>query len=216
MKTFHTPVRESIAVSDSRVITFGLSEEQNKLVEKALPMKDYELLATDVPTDLIAIPTEALIINAAALEANGKDIFFEYYKEIGSCFDETMFWFGYPKPPGYLQTKFKFYENFDDFLANLKYHLLSAHSKSRKAKDFSRKLADCLMVLSLIRSCPGIKTKEIVDKLEMSTRTVQRYIATLQAAGEWIEYDYKKKGWYLQYGISVLFGDCKTERETMQ
>ena len=63
------------------------------------------------------------------------------------------------------------------------------------------------MILSLIRSHPGIKTQELVDKLEMPTRTIQRYISALQAAGEWIEYDTYKRGWQIQYGISILFGD---------
>ena len=63
------------------------------------------------------------------------------------------------------------------------------------------------MILSLIRSHPGIKTQELVDKLEMPTRTIQRYISALQAAGEWIEYDTHTRGWQLQYGISILFGD---------
>ena len=47
--------------------------------------------------------------------------------------------------------------------------------------------------------------EELVYILPM--RTVQRHIATLQAAGEWIEYDTKKRGWQLQYGVSILFGD---------
>lgn len=35
------------------------------------------------------------------------------------------------------------------------------------------------------------------EELEMSQRFVQRYIATLTAAGEWIEYDRNLKGWNL-------------------
>ena len=62
------------------------------------------------------------------------------------------------------------------------------------------------MILSLIRSHPGIKTQELVDKFEMPTRTIQRYIFALQAPGEWIEYDTHKRGWQLQYSISILFG----------
>lgn len=63
------------------------------------------------------------------------------------------------------------------------------------------------MILSIIRLQPGIRTQELADKLEVSVRTVQRHISTLQAAGEWIEYDTAKRGWRLQFGISVLFGD---------
>ena len=207
MKTFLAPNGEYITIPDGRVTTFGLSKEQNELVKNALPAKGYELLDTDAPTDLIAISAAALIINAAALDSDSKEMIIDYYTEIGGCTDETVFWLGYPKPPRHLRAKFKCYENFEGLAANLQYHLLSAHSKSKKAKDFRKKMADCLMILSLIRSHPGIKTQELVDKLEMPTRTIQRYISALQAAGEWIEYDTYKRGWRLQYGISVLFGD---------
>lgn len=207
MEAHLTQAKKNISTPDGRVITFGLSEEQNKLVENALPTKRYELLDTDVPTDLIAIPTVALIINATTLDPDGSAMLWDYYIEIDGCTDETVFWLGHPKPPKNLQTKFKCYENFEEFAANLKYHLLSAHSKSKKAKDFSKKLVDCLKILSLIRSHPGIRTQELVDELELSTRTVQRYISTLQTAGEWISYDHTKKGWYLQDGVSIFFGN---------
>lgn len=205
MKTFHAPNGEYITVPDGRVITFGLSEEQNNLVKYSLPTQGYELLDTDAPTDLIAISASALIIIADALDADSRAMISDYYTEIGGCTDETVFWLGYPKPPSHLRTKFKCYQSFEELSVNLKYHLLSAHSKSKKAKDFSKQLMDCLQIMKLIRSRPGIRTQELVEELELSTRTVQRYISTLQAAGEWIAYDHTKKGWYLQDGASPLF-----------
>ena len=205
MQTFLAPNGEYIAVPDGRVITFGLSEEQNNLVKNALPTQGYELLDTDAPTDLIAISAAAIIINAAALDTDSSEMVFDYYTEVADCTDETVFWIGSPTPPKHLRTKFKCYERFDELAANLKYHLLSAHSKSKRAKDFSKQLMACLLIMKLIRSRPGIRTQELVEELELSTRTVQRYISTLQAAGEWIAYDHTKKGWYLQDGMSPLF-----------
>lgn len=205
MKTFLAPNGEYITVPDGRVTSFGLSDEQNKVVKNALPVKGYELLDTDASSDLIAISAAALIINAAALDTDSREMVFDYYTEVGDCTDETVFWIGSPKPPNHLRAKFKCYENFDKLAVNLKYHLLSAHSKSKKARDFSKQLMECLLIMKLIRSRPGIRTQEIVDELELSTRTVQRYISTLQAAGEWIAYDHTKKGWYLQDGVSPLF-----------
>lgn len=189
-----------------RVITFGLSEEQNRQVEHALPTREYRLLVTDVFTDLIAVSASALIVNAAALDAEGVELLSEYYTEVG-CGDETVFWIGFPRPSKELQRKFNCVDAFEEVVVHLKTNLLNAHYKSQKARDFSRKMADCLQILSLIRAHPGIRTRELVEKLELPTRTVQRYIATLQAAGEWIEYDTAKRGWKLQSGISVLFGD---------
>lgn len=72
-------------------------------------------------------------------------------------------------------------------------------------------MADCIHILTLIRTNPGIKTQRLVELVGRPPRTVQRYIATLQEGGEWIEYDFTKKGWQLQYGVSVLFGDVWKE-----
>ena len=47
--------------------------------------------------------------------------------------------------------------------------------------------------MKLIRSRSRIRTQELVEELELSPRTIQRYISTLQAAGEWIAYDHKKR-----------------------
>ena len=47
--------------------------------------------------------------------------------------------------------------------------------------------------MKLIRSRSSMRTQELVGELELSPRTIQRYISTLQAAGEWIAYDHKKR-----------------------
>ena len=208
MNTILAPNGEYITKPDGRITTFGLTDEQNQVVKNNLPTKGYEVMDTDVATDLIAIYAAALIINASALRDDDREMIYEYYREVDACASETVFWLGYPKPEGKLRARFKCYQNFDELASNLKYFLLTAHSKSKKAADYSKKLADGLRILSLIRKRPGIKTQEIADVTEIQPRTVQRYIASLQAAGEWIEYDRTLKGWALQHGVSVLFGDC--------
>ena len=45
----------------------------------------------------------------------------------------------------------------------------------------------------------------------MQIRSVQRYIAALQATGEWIEYDRAVRGWKLFHGVSILYGDVWKE-----
>ena len=99
MKTFLAPNGEYITIPDGRVTTFGLSKEQNELVKNALPAKGYELLDTDAPTDLIAISAAALIINAAALDSDSKEMIIDYYTEIRGCTDETVFWLGLSLAP---------------------------------------------------------------------------------------------------------------------
>lgn len=213
MKALSAPNGGHITKPKRRIFTFGLTDEQNQTVKDNLPAKGYEVMDTDAATDLIAIYAAALIINAGALSDEDREMIYEYYHQIGSCVSETIFWLGNPKPEAKLRAYFRCCRSFDELAPNLKYLLLTAHSKSKKAVDYSKKLADGLRILSLIRRTPGIKTQEIADITEIQPRTVQRYIASLQAAGEWIEYDRSLKGWALQHGVSVLFGDCREDKE---
>ncbi len=194
-------------IGEHRISTFGLTDEQNEFVKQNAPAKDYEIMDTDCPTDLIAIYASAIIINVSTLKQDDIEMIFDYYLEINGCSDETVLWLGEPKPPVSIRKTLKCYESFDAVRDKLRYILLSAHSKSKKAADYSKKLADGIQILSLVRNRPGITTQEISEIMELQPRTVQRYIAALQATGEWIEYDRTLKGWGLQKGISILFGD---------
>ena len=205
MKKVFAPNGNYIIVPDDRVMTFGLTKMQNESVGKVLPITEDELYVTDVPEDLIAISASAVIINAEKLSKSNVDMMFDYYTEIGKSADETVYWIGVPEPPKQLQKVIRTYSCFDELSVELKYQLLTAYRKSRKAKDFSRKMADCIKIISLVKARPGIKTQEIAERLEVSTRTVQRYISTLQVAGEGIEYDNTKKGWFLPGNYSILF-----------
>ncbi len=196
---------------DHRIITFGLTDAQNEIVRANIPAKDYEVFDTDAPTDMLAINATALIIQASALEEEGVEMMFGYYEELNGCTDETVFWLGEPKPPKKLQKFMKCYPSFDAIENNLKYLLLTAHSKSKKASEYSERLVNGLRILSMIRQQPGVTTKELAEKTELSVRSVQRYIADLQAAGEWIEYDRSLRGWKLFHGKSTLLGEVWSE-----
>ena len=207
MKKVFAPNGNYIIVPDDRVMTFGLTKMQNESVGKVLPIKECELYVTDVPEDLIAISASAVIINAEKLSKSNVDMMFDYYTEIGKSADETVYWIGVPEPPKQLQKVIRTYSCFDELSVELKYQLLTAYRKSRKAKDFSRKMADCIKIISLVKARPGIKTQEIAERLEVSTRTVQRYISTLQVAGEGIEYDNTKRdGFYQEIILFCLKG----------
>lgn len=88
---------------DYRINTFGLTEEQNALVEDNIPTRDYEVFDTDAPTDLIAINCEVLIIYAPEMDQDSIGMIFDYYSQVNGCTDETVIWLGEPKPPKELQ-----------------------------------------------------------------------------------------------------------------
>lgn len=196
------------------VITFGLTDEENALVEENLPTRDYEVFDTDAPTDLMAIGCQVLIVNAASMDSDSVGMIFDYYSQVNGCTDETVIWLGEPKPPKELRKFFKCYDSFDAIADKLKYLLLTAHSKSKKAHEYSEKLINGLKILALIRKHPGISTQKLSELIELPLRSVQRYIAALQATGEWIEYDRTLRGWKLFHGVSILYGDVwEDERE---
>lgn len=194
-------------IGEHRISTYGLTDKENSIILKNIPASDYKVMNTECAADLIAFSSSAVIINTAKLSTDDYNMIIDYYREINGCTNETVIWIGIPVPQSTLKKQFKCYESFSMFEKNLKYILLSAHSKSQKAASFSKKLADGIKILSLIRNRSGITTKELSDIMELSQRTIQRYIAALQAAGEWIEYNRAKKGWELQHGKSILFGD---------
>ena len=192
---------------EHHIITFGLTDEQNESVKACVPARDYEVFDTNAPTDIIAIGSVAMIIQASELDEDSVGMLFDYYTQVNGCTDETVIWLGEPKPSKELQKFFKCYISFADIEDKLKYLLLNAHSKSKKAAEYSEKLVNGLLILSIVRKKPGVTTKELAEKTGLPIRSVQRYIAALQAAGEWIEYDRTLRGWKLFQGISSLFGE---------
>lgn len=139
---------------DYRINTFGLTQKQNQFVSANLPVRDCELYIADTPTDLIAINCEAMIVNASAMEQDDADMIFGYYQEVNGCTDETILWLGEPMPPKAARKFFKCYNSFDAIKDRLKYLLLTAHSKSKKAHEYSEKLVNGLKILSAHPQAP--------------------------------------------------------------
>ena len=193
-------------MEQQRIVTLGLTQEQNDFISSCLPNRSIEILTTDNLTDLMALNHAVTIINGWALEENPESLF-RYYRDVKDCTDETVIWLSDPLPPTDLRKFIKCYRSFEAIQDKLKYLLLGALSNSRRAAEYSTKLVIGLKILSLIRQRPGISTKELAERVSVPARTVQRTIAALQAAGEWIEYDRSLRGWKLFDGVSILFGD---------
>ena len=188
------------------VATFGLDEEENAFIEKHLPQKECGIMDTDVVTDIIAIDEFAVIVRADAMSQSDMEMLYDFYGEVAPL-SETVIFIGDVTVPANLKNHIAVYKDFDTLKENLKYILLSAYRKQKKSENFSATLANAILILSTIRRQPYITSAELAQKLEISPRSVQRYIETLRVAGEWIEYDTTHKGWYLQVGKSVLWGD---------
>jgi len=194
-------------MSEKMIIgTFGLSDEQISSVESNLPIKNCEIMDTDCFTDIVAISEMAIIVMWEKLSEDDKDLLIGFYSEVAP-FSETMILIGNVDIPEELRNQVSIYDSFEEFSVNMKYVLLGAYRKTKKNENFSSTLANTIIILSQIRNKPFVTTKELAEKLELSERTVQRYIETLRVAGERIEYDTSHKGWRLCDGKSILWGD---------
>ena len=193
--------------SEKQVFTYGLSEEENAKVRKALPSKEYGLIDDECITSLLAKRYTAAILNTDAMVQDEIDEVCGFYLDIGCCTDETLIWLGGVPVPSGMKTYVKAYPSFSSMEENLKFLLLTAHRKTKKVEGHSRMLADSLLILSMVRKFPGISTNQLVERTGISERSVQRYIKSIQATGEGLEYNRSKRGWELQFGKSLLFGD---------
>ena len=193
-------------IPSNLIMTYGLTDEQVNKIRDSIPIKSCEVVSTECATDIIATNEMAVIISCEKLSTSDSKLLHDFFKEIAS-FPETIIFLG---KPDFLDDILMFvttYDSFEELELNLKYVLLSAYRRNKKTVNFSNTLANTILVLSEIRKHPYITTRQLSEKLELSNRTIQRYIETLRVAGEWIEYDYQHKGWKLQAGKSVLWGD---------
>ena len=191
------------------VLTYGLSEKQLEIVIKNLPTEDIKVYdVSGCFTDLIAIGNIATIINPAVLEAEDIDDFNQLNEEFFFTYEKVVFVADHPVLE-LLSSNFKYTVFTDDFEfeSKIRYILLEAAQAEKKTKTYSNTLSQLIMVLSEIRRNPYVTTDQLADVIERNPRTVLRHINTLVCAGEYIEYDRKKKGWCLSGKKSVLWGD---------
>ncbi len=109
---------------DGRIITFGLTEEENSLLKILARGKNLEIYVADIASDLVALLATVIIVKAAKLETDDLNLLENYYTEVGEDAAETVFWIGSPLPTLYLQRLFKCHNKFDDIVPEIKNMLL--------------------------------------------------------------------------------------------
>jgi len=192
------------------ICTYGLTDEENEILNKSLPHPKITVEdVTDEAVCMIEFYNFALVINPDKI--NDKALFFysDFYADCDGL-PETVIFTKYKSGLKELFPAIKciVFNDFAEFKNNIKYELLQSLKRNNKAESYSNSLAQALIILFAIRNRPYITTKELAEKIERSSRTVQRYIETLRSAGEFIGYDRQKKGWYLVVdGKSVLLDE---------
>ncbi|EOH1396605.1 HTH domain-containing protein [Clostridium sp. J1101437_171009_A5] len=187
------------------ILTYGLTAEETNQLQKNIPL-NYSAFVTECFTDIIATPVSGIVVRIGKLSVNERDMLLDFFREIGD-FSEVVILIGEISLPVNLRHKIKVFSCFELMKQQIRFIFMDAQRKQKKHQNFSVVVANTLFVLSAIRKTPGISTKKLAEKLEVSERSVQRYIETLRIAGEWIEYDAASKGWKLSVGKSVLWDD---------
>ncbi len=188
------------------IATLGLTADEISIIKRNLPQKECEVMDTDDARDIIATHEFAVIVKADGMEQADVDMLIDFYSEIAP-FSESVIFIGKVQVPDELSRHIVVYADFDELKEKIKYVLLTAYRKQKKTENFSATLANAITILSMIRKQPYITSAELAERLELSQRSIQRYIETLRVAGEWIEYSPEHKGWTLSEGKSVLWGD---------
>ena len=132
MKTFLAPNGRIIYIPEGRVLTYGLTLEENAVVEKALPSKEYELYDTTVATDIVAILSQVIIINADTAELEAIELFIDYLTDTAGYTDQTIIVIGKLDIPRRLEKYIKRCNSFEDIADDLKYLFLSAFKNLKK------------------------------------------------------------------------------------
>lgn len=187
----------------NQINVFGLTSEEIEQLQKVKANKDCIIFNTDCATDLIAMGAFATVIRKSALEHDDYDMLYSFFEEVGDYIDTTIIIGDDDKMPK-LSKKIKAYPTFETFMGKAKYAFVTAYAKHKQSDEFSSKISLAIKILVLIKKKPGITTAAISEKLEISPRSVQRYIETLRMSGEWIDYDTSIRGWRLEYEKSLL------------
>lgn len=193
-------------VHEKRIAVWGLLPDEVGTVMRCLPVKEISVVEVVCATDLIAMDWMAIMINANVMAKDDREMLYGFYQEVGDV-AETVLFFGISDVPAELRRTIKAYPSIQSMGENLKYTLLSAYRRKKNSENFSASLARAIRILTYIRSTPGITTAMLAERLEVSTRSIQRSIETLRVAGEWIEYDNTLKGWKLGMDKSILLDD---------
>ena len=92
MKTYPSLNENEQHIYNGRIITFGLTEDQNTLLKSYTHNVDYEVYDADIASDLIAVPASAIIVNATSLDTDDMELLENYHSEVANEADEIVFW----------------------------------------------------------------------------------------------------------------------------
>lgn len=179
------------------VMAYNLTKDQIATLMKQCPQCDYRYVETW--TDFIAIPSSLVIADMSDMNEEDKRAVFNFYKDIEPSPEHIIITNGID---GNQDPKIRSVEVINDFWDDerrIRTVMLSILHDTARDVDFSRRLSLALNIQKMICKNPGISSKKMAKALELSERSIRRYIDTLRMAGALIEY--RDKGWFCEWAV---------------
>lgn len=184
------------------VSAYGFSQAETEAIRACLPADGVQLQIAEDGTDVLVNEKIAVLVRMDAVPEDQWQMLNAFYEDVAS-FSEAVIFVGDVHGKK-IYNRITVYAGVEELLRNFKYILLAAQKRRKNAESFSRSVSYALRILKEITENPGISSRELSERLEISQRSVTRYIETLNMSGESIVYSRKENGWRLQYDESLL------------
>ena len=184
------------------VSAYGFSQAETEAIRACLPADGVQLQIAEDGTDVLVNEKIAVLVRMDTVPEDQWQMINAFYED-GASFSEAVIFVGDVHGKK-IYNRITVYAGVEELLRNFKYILLAAQKRRKNAESFSRSVSYALRILKEITENPGISSRELSERLEISQRSVTRYIETLNMSGESIIYSRKENGWRLQYDESLL------------
>lgn len=190
-----------MATDRKLILAYNLTKEQIATLIKLSPQCDYRYV--EVWSDFIAISSSLVIADMSDISAEDRATIFKFYKEIEPSPEHLIITGGIDENSDPHIKSVDVISDFWDDESKIKTTLLKVLHDTAKDVDISTRLSRLLIVQKIICENPRITTKEIAANLEVSERSVKRYIDTLRMSGADIRYT--ANGWHSEIAVWDCF-----------
>lgn len=186
------------------ILVLGESKRNIGRIQKLLPLKDVSLREIKKFSEMGDNKETVVIIQPKSVPAAEMARLFRL-DEAHLPPSVTLLFCEPITVPASFRQKVKVFNNFDEMLGKLKFILLERKNALKKRSPAGNRVLKAMRILSLIQKKPGITTRLLAQKTDVSVRTVQRYIKTLINLDENLYYDPVSRGWRLPGNRSTLW-----------
>jgi len=201
---------EPYSIEDT-IIVYGLDDWQTDKIRDIAQRIKARVLEADVWQDMLAYPAFYTVINPARIEPDVLETLLDVWADWE---DDSAILFIHETDaviPKRLQSKISVAPSVfaDEQLLKLK--LLNQKTRTERLRDnalkYDVKIFRILYILKKLKQVTYVSSASMAQEFSVTARTVQRDIDMLRRLGEIIEYDAKKRAYYLLDGESAVWRD---------